>query len=137
MCPPPTPSQLCGTWSISFGMNPDTSVPVVSVMYFPTRPLEFARPCGNGDDVELSRIRADSSALAASTTTRARTCLSCFVRLSMYVTPVARPRWSTVTSRAIAPVTIFSRPVACAGSSSTFVDEKLEFVAHPRLHSPQ
>ena len=77
------PSSLCGMPSISFGMKPDTLAPVESVRYLPTAPLEFARPCGNLDDFELSRIRADSHALAASTTMRARTWLSRFVALSM------------------------------------------------------
>ena len=34
-------------------------------------PLEFASPCGNFDDFELSSSRADSHALAARTTMRA------------------------------------------------------------------
>jgi hypothetical protein len=50
------------------------------------------------------------------------------------MTPSARPAESTVTSRAIASVTIVSRPVATAGGSSTEGDEKFEFVAHPRPH---
>src|SRR2546430_12904010 len=70
---PPTPSWLWGTWSVIFGMNPPTSVPVVSVMYLPTVPLEFARPFGNWDDLELSSRREVSRALAARTTTLART----------------------------------------------------------------
>src|SRR5262245_26200827 len=134
---PPTPSSLCGTPSISFGMNPDTPVPVESVRYLPTTPLEFASPCGNFDDFELSRMRADSHALAASTTMRARTWLSRDVVLSMYETPLARPLSSTVTSRTIASVTIVSLPVARAGGISTDGDEKFECVAHPRLHWPQ
>jgi hypothetical protein len=55
----------------------------------------------------------------------------------MYTTPLARPFSSTVTSRAIASVTICSRPVAMAGGSSTDGDEKFECVAQPRLHCPQ
>ena len=70
---PPTPSSLCGTPFISFGMKPLTLRPVVSVRYLPTTPLELPRPCGNFDDFELSRSRADSQALAASTTMRACT----------------------------------------------------------------
>jgi hypothetical protein len=54
-------------------MKPLTLAPVESVRYRPTVPLEFARPCGNFDDFELSRIRAVSHALAASTTMRAWT----------------------------------------------------------------
>jgi hypothetical protein len=75
-CSPPTPSSLCGTWSSSFGMKPATSVPVVSVMYLPTVPLELASPSGNCAERELSSRRAVSSALAASTTIFARTCRS-------------------------------------------------------------
>src|SRR5205823_12180179 len=79
---PPTPSWLWGTWSVIFGMNPPTSVPVVSVMYLPTVPLEFARPFGNRDDLELSSRREVSRALAARTTTLARTRRSAPVALS-------------------------------------------------------
>src|SRR6267154_764567 len=84
---PPTPSWLWGTWSVIFGMNPPTSVPVVSVMYLPTVPLEFARPSGNRDDFELSSRRAVSRALAARTTTLARTRRSVPVALSTYARP--------------------------------------------------
>src|SRR5262245_47011780 len=128
MWPPPTPSQLCGTWSISFGMNPPTSVPVVSVRYFPTTPLELASPCGNCDDLELSRMRDDSHELAARTTTRARTCSSRPVAVLMYDTPVASPCEFTVTSRAIALVMMRRRFVRCPGISSTLGDEKFELV---------
>jgi hypothetical protein len=69
--------------STIFGMNPDTSVPVVSVRYLPTVPLEFARPFGNCDDFELSSSLAVSHALAASTTILAEMCLSVPVFLSM------------------------------------------------------
>ena len=65
-CMPPVPSSLCGMPSISFGMKPATPAPVESVRYLPTTPLELARPCGNFDDFEFSRMRADSQALAAS-----------------------------------------------------------------------
>ena len=64
-------------------MNPVTPVPVESVRYLPTLPLELPRPCGNFDDFELSRMRADSHALAARTTIRARTWFSRIVFLSM------------------------------------------------------
>src|SRR5437763_1602401 len=62
-CIPPTPSWLWGTWSIILGMKPATSVPVVSVMYFPTVPLPFARPFGNAADFELRSRREVSSGL--------------------------------------------------------------------------
>ena len=64
------------------GMKPETLVPVESVRYLPTAPLEFASPCGNFVDFELSRMRADSHALAATTTMRALTWLSRRVVLS-------------------------------------------------------
>src|SRR5207247_975940 len=73
---------LRGTWSVILGMKPATSVPVVSVMYFPTVPLALARPFGYRPDLEFSSSRADSKALAASTTTRARTWRSAPVVLS-------------------------------------------------------
>jgi hypothetical protein len=47
--------------------------PTVSIRYLPTTPEEFARPFGWRGDFELSRRRADSHALAASTTVRQRT----------------------------------------------------------------
>src|SRR5216684_7484874 len=134
---PPTPSWLWGTWSIIFGMNPPTSVPVVSVMYLPTVPLAFARPLGERDDRELSSSRADSNALAASTTTLARTWRSVPVVLSTYATPLARPLGSTKTSRAMALVTRVSLPVARAGAMRTLVDVKFAFTLQPRLHWPQ
>src|SRR5438128_9809694 len=118
-------------------MKLDTSVPVVSVMYFPTVPLAFARPLGNREDRELSSSRADSQALAASTTTLARTCRSVPVVLSTYATPLARPLGSTVTSRAIALVTRVSLPVVRAGAISTLVEVKFAFTLQPRLHWPQ
>src|SRR5258705_10784564 len=134
---PPTPSSLCGTWSTILGMKPPTSVPVVSVRYLPTTPLELARPFGNCVDFELSIRRGGSHALAASTATLAFTCLSALVFVSMYVTPLASPRLFSVTSRAIALVTRVKRPVCSAGAINTFVDEKFEFVRHPRPHCPQ
>src|SRR5688572_9263444 len=102
-------------------------------MYLPTMPLELARPLGNVDDFELSRMRADSIALAASTTTRARTWRSSPVIRSTYETPVARPLELTVTSRAIAFVMSRIRPVASAGAMRTSGLEKFAFTEQPRL----
>ena len=82
-CMPPTPSSLWGTPFISFGMKPCTLSPVVSVRYLPTLPLELPSPWGNLFDFELRRMRADSQALAASTTMRAWTWFSRPVFLSM------------------------------------------------------
>src|SRR2546423_7234506 len=124
-------------WSIIFGTNPETSVPVVSVRYLPTVPLPLASPLGNEDDFELSSSRDDSHALAATTTTRASTWCSLPSLMSMYVTPLARAFLSTVTSRAMALVSRVSFPVWSAGAISTFVEEKFEFVLQPRLHCPQ
>src|SRR5258705_175333 len=134
---PPTPSWLWGTWSTIFGMNPETSVPVVSVRYLPTVPLEFASQFGKRDDFELSRSRDVPQALAASTTLRAATNFSEPSRVSMYVTPVALPEASTLTSRTIAYVTSVSRPVRRAGATRTLVEEKFELLRQPRLHWPQ
>src|ERR1043166_8097398 len=118
-------------------MNPATSVPVVSVMHLPTAPLELARPFGNEEDLELRSNRTDSRALAATTTTLARTCRSSPVALSTYATPVARPLLSTVTSRAIEFVSSVSFPVVSAGAISTLVDVKFALTRQPRLHWPQ
>ena len=41
-------------------MKPATSVPVVSVRYLPTTPLELASPCGKRDDFELSGVTLTS-----------------------------------------------------------------------------
>src|SRR6266568_7333960 len=112
-------------------------VPGVSVRYRPTVPLEFARPLGWRTDRELRSRRADSHALAASTTTFARTVSSPPVAVSMYETPVASPSVSVSTSRAMAPVTILSLPVFRAGGRSTDGVEKFEWVEQPRPHWPQ
>src|ERR1700693_4570918 len=115
-------------------MYPETPLPVVSVRYLPTTPLELASPSGNFEDFELRSRRAVSHALAANTTTRALAWFSPPVFVSMYVTPFARPLSLMVTSRAIAWVTSVSLPVLSAGAIRTLVDEKLELVMQPRLH---
>jgi hypothetical protein len=97
-------------------------------------PLPLASPCGKDDDVEFSSSRALSSALAASTTTLARTWRSSPLALCTYETPVASPSRPTVTSRAIASVISVSLPVASAGAISTSGLEKLAFTEQPRLH---
>src|ERR1041385_2510499 len=106
-------------------------------MYLPTGPLEFARPCGKRDVREFSRMRDDSSALAAKTTTRARTSDSSPVSLFTYDTPVARPFGPTSTSRTIALVISVRLPVASAGAIRTSGLEKFDLVVHPRPHCPQ
>src|ERR1043166_6256671 len=134
---PPTPSWLCATGSIIFGTKPPTSVPVVSVRYLPTVPLELASPFGNDADFEFSRRRDVSHALAARTTTRASTWCSLPSIELTYVTPLALPERPRVPPRAIAFATSVSWPVARAGAISTFVEEKFELVLQPRLHCPQ
>src|SRR5437762_2686518 len=59
------------------------AAPTVSIKYLPTKPEEFARPFGCRGLLELSSSRADSQALAASTTTLPRTWTSLRVFLSM------------------------------------------------------
>ena len=98
------------------------TLPIVSMTYLPTSPLEFARPCGNCADFEFNRIRTDSSALAASTTTRAAACSCLPVVLSTKCTPDAKPCFASVTSRTIASVTMSSLPVCSAGGRCTVVD---------------
>src|ERR1044072_2350715 len=60
---PPTPSWLCATGSIIFGTKPPTSVPVVSVRYLPTVPLELAGRVGN--DAHFARTRRRDGAISA------------------------------------------------------------------------
>src|SRR3970282_1760023 len=117
-------------------MNPHNPAPTVSVRYRPTVPLELARPCGKIAERELSSSRADSQALAATTTTRAATRCSAPVVLSMYTQPSVRPARFTVISRAMAWVSSVRRPVAAAGGSRTLVEENAELVAQPRPHCP-
>ncbi len=64
-------------------MMPQPSLPTESVRYLPTAPEEFAKPLGNSADLEFSSSRADSQALAASTTARALIRFSVRVALSM------------------------------------------------------
>src|SRR5262249_24645855 len=130
-------SSLCGTLLAIFGMYPRTVKPVESVRYRPTTPLELASPVGNRVDFELSSRRADSHALAASTTMRARIWYSRLSCVFTYEMPVARPASLVVTERAMAFVIIFSRPVRSAGGRRTDGDEKFAWTLQPRPHSPQ
>ncbi len=59
-----------------FGMKPPTDSPVESVRYLPRTPLLLDKPLGCRGEVELNSSRADSPALAASTTALARTVIS-------------------------------------------------------------
>ena len=54
-------------------------------------PDEFASPFGKRGDFEFSSSRADSQALAATTTARQRICFSVRVALSTYETAVTLP----------------------------------------------
>ncbi len=65
------------------GICPSNSTPTVSMIYFPTSPLEFASPLGNLPLFEFSMMRTVSPLLAASTTAFAFTRSSFLVVLSM------------------------------------------------------
>ena len=97
-------------------------------------PLELASPCGNRDDFELRRMRADSSALAArhddARDVRLREIAPVF--LSMYETPVASRRVPRVTSRAIAFVISVSLPVLSAGAISTSGTREVRLASRSR-----
>src|SRR5262249_16274517 len=122
MCKPLAPSSLCGGRSSNNGTCPCTPEPTVSMRYLPTLPLELANPSGNVDDFELSRMRTDSHALAANTTTPAFPCRCPPLFLSTKLTPLALPALSRVTSCAIASVRMSSLPLANAGGRCTVTD---------------
>src|SRR5207248_11687227 len=118
-------------------MWPWPSLPTESVRYRPTVPEELAIPSGKAEDLEFSKRRADSQALAATTIARAFTRFSERVALSTYETAVALPSLSTRISRAMAPVIKVSLPVFVAGGMNTWLELKLEAVMQPRPHWPQ
>ena len=109
----------------------------MSVRFLPTWPEPFAMPLGNFVDFEFSSNRADSQALAATTTARQRICFSVLVVLSIYDTAFTRPLSSTNSSRAIALLMIERFPVFIAGKIMAWLDVKAEAVRHPRPHCPQ
>src|SRR3954452_19500919 len=111
--------------------------PVVSVRFLPTSPDEFAMPFENRGDFEFSSRRADSQALAATTTALQRICFSVRVALSTYDTAVTLPSPLVISSRAIAPVIMVSLPVFMAGKIIAWLDEKADAVWQPRPHWPQ
>src|SRR5690606_15566963 len=82
-------------------------------------------------------MRADSQALAARTTTRARTVYSCRSSLFTKDTPVALPDSSVITSRTIAFGMTSTLPDSSAGFTSTDEEEKSPYTVHPRLHCAQ
>src|SRR5689334_1101783 len=100
-------------------------------------PEELAIPLGKRGDFEFSSRRADSHALAATTTARQRTCRSVRVALSTYDTAVTRPSGPDTSSRAMAPVNTVRRPVFMAGKIMAWLEENAEAVRHPRPHCPQ
>src|SRR3954454_540465 len=107
----------------SAGTKPDMLKPVESVRLRPTCPDELAT-------FEFSSSRADSQALAATTTALHRTCFSVRVALSTYDTAVILPLPVT-SSRAIAPVITVSLPVFMAGKIIAWLDENADAVWHP------
>ena len=73
---------------------------------------------------EFNNKRADSQALAASTTTFPFTWYSCISCVFTYDTPVAKPSLFVTTSRAIALVITSQLPVFIAGITRTDEAEK-------------
>src|SRR6185295_3829386 len=100
-------------------------------------PDSFASPFGNRPDFEFSSSRADSHALAATTTLRQRICLSVRVALSTYETAVTFPEASVISSRAIAPVITLRRPVFIAGKIIAWLELNADAVWQQRPHCPQ
>src|SRR5579863_60916 len=121
----------------SVGMTPLTAWPTVSVRLRPTCPEPLASPLGNCDDFEFKSRRADSHALAATTTALQRMVFSVRVALSTYDTPLTLPELSTRSSRAIAPLMMLSRPVFMAGKIMAWLELNADAVRHPRPHWPQ
>ena len=134
MCMAEAPSSACRGRFSSAGIWLYTPAPTVSMRYFPTNPLPFARPSGKSELFEFRRMRADSQALAARITTGASARSSCRLVRSMYWTPSARPRASTVTSRTMASVTTVRLPVASAGGRHTVGDWKFALIEQPFPH---
>src|SRR3990172_5725749 len=63
---------------------------MVSIKFFPTRPLLLANPSGNNDDFEFNSNLGDSKALAETTTILA-ICFFSFLLESKYITPSTFP----------------------------------------------
>ena len=118
-------------------MKPPTDRPVESVRYFPSGPLEFEARCGCRARLGVEHQARGLARAGGEHDVRRADVISGPSAVLTYDTPVARPLASVSTSRAIAPVTIFSLPVAMAGGRNTDVDEKFECVAQPRPHCPQ
>src|SRR5579859_770937 len=116
---------------------PPMPAPVESCKYLPATLLEFAKPFGCLDDLELRSSRADSHALAARITVFAVTSYSSMSSLFTYETPVALPSLSVNTSRAMALAITSTFPVFKAGFTSTDDDEKSPYTVQPRLHCEQ
>src|ERR1700683_3766969 len=97
-------------------------------------PEVFAMPLGKRGDFEFSSSRADSHALAATTTARQRICCSVRVALSTYETAVTLPEALVISSRAMAPVKTVTLPVFIAGKIIAWLDENAEADIQPRPH---
>src|SRR2546422_993964 len=97
-------------------------------------PDSLAIPFGNRGDFELSSRRADSHALAATTTVRQRIFVSVRMALSTYDTAVTLPSASVISSRAMAPVITCSFPVFIAGKIIAWLELKADAVCQPRPH---
>src|SRR5271154_214007 len=120
----------------SAGMTPLTAWPTVSVRLRPTCPDPLASPLGNCEDFEFKSRRADSQALAATTTALPLLVFSRRVALSAYDTPLTLPELSTRSSRAITPLIMFRRPVFMAGKIMAWLELNADAVRHPRPHWP-
>src|SRR5215813_11375928 len=108
-----------------------------SIRYRPTTPLEFARPCGNCADFDINSRRADSPALADSTTAFAFWNTS-FLSLSKYVTPVTRPLASVEISRTYEFTRTSQLPEAMASGIIVTAELDRAFTWQPKPeHMPQ
>src|SRR5690348_10738656 len=77
---------------------PWTLAPHPGMKYFPTTPLEFAKPSGKTLDLDISSKRGEPRPLAETITAFAFWNTS-FFRPSKYTAPVTRPLLSTEISR--------------------------------------
>ena len=106
--------------------------------YFPTAPLEFARPFGICSDFELSRICVEPIVEAQRKMIRAGIVSFSPVFASITRTPVARfASASKSMPSTTASVRTVSRPVASAAGSVELCVLKYEPVEHPMWHGPQ
>src|SRR5579864_8918056 len=88
-------------------------LPRSSMKYFPTSPLEFAKPSGNRFDFDIRSKRGVSAPFAQTTTAFARCRCSC-LRASKYSTPSTWPLWLIEILRTYEFARISQRPVLSA-----------------------